>query len=981
MIYCPKCGTANRDGSRFCNECGQTLGGPTRVKCARCGALNPVQSAFCSECGGQLLSSSGEGQGAEAAPTIKGLSLPTKEPAGQAEPGLAESESTGSEEEVPAWLRELGAAQASEGESETASQGEDQADVPDWLQDLRASFPIEDEAAPPSAPHWLTRMRPTAEGQPPADFPESQAEELPDWLAQIRFPSGAETFEPPAAPEAEEEDIPVWLAELSPLAAEEAPEPALTEEEESLPDWLAELRPTDSPEAAEAEEKEVPAGLAELRPAVSTEAAEPAPPEAEADEEDIPAWLAELRLTASAEAAEAAPPETEADEESIPAWLAELPSATGAEAAEPAPPETEADEESIPAWLAELRSATGAETTEPAPPETEADEESIPAWLAELRSAAGAEAAEPIPPETEAHEEGIPAWLAELRPAAGAEARETAPPEAEAHEEGIPAWLAEQRPAASAVAPAAQEELPSWLAGLRPDGTAEAPEPAPPEAEEEAGDGEASGPALQPEAKKGAPPDWLPALRPEPTVKESAPSPPAEEGQPEEETLPHWLVQVPTGQEAAESEEIAAAEKPGWLQAIEPAGLETQAGPPVDQDAGGSLPAWLVPAARQAEDESLARAEIPGWLMALKPVELRDRGEPAGPSPVSVEPMEETGLLAGLRGTLPVEMLIAQPRAVVAAEPPPVIPRDTPQARLFAEIVGRGPEAAPKAAAQPRQSRLTPLPLLITYLALLGAITLPLLLQDPLFKRSVEAPASVLELYESVEALDPGRPALVAFDYDPSNSEELNVLARVVVGHLLDRGIPVVAVSLQPAGPPVAQSVLEELTAGRPGLLQANVGYLSGQAAAVQLLDQGLAPTLHQDFQGLTPAAMEIVRGVTGFESFGLVLVLAAEPESLRIWIEQAGTLQGAPLAAAVSASTEPLARSYYETNPRQLLGLVAGVPGAAMYEALRRGDGTLSAEMAARLDSHLAGHAVLVLVLVVGNLAYLVRRGPRGRR
>jgi hypothetical protein len=202
-----------------------------------------------------------------------------------------------------------------------------------------------------------------------------------------------------------------------------------------------------------------------------------------------------------------------------------------------------------------------------------------------------------------------------------------------------------------------------------------------------------------------------------------------------------------------------------------------------------------------------------------------------------------------------------------------------------------------------------------------------------------------------------------------------------VIGHLLDRGIPVVAMSLQPAGPPVAQSVLEELAAGRPGVRYANVGYLSGQAAAVQLLDQGLEPALLQDFQGLAPADQELLRGVTGFESFGLLLVLAAEPDGLRIWIEQAGALQGAPVAAAVSASTEPLARSYYETDPRQLLGLVAGVPGAAMYEVLRRGDGTLPAEMAARLDSHLAGHAVFVLVLVVGNLAYLVRRGPRGRR
>jgi len=148
----------------------------------------------------------------------------------------------------------------------------------------------------------------------------------------------------------------------------------------------------------------------------------------------------------------------------------------------------------------------------------------------------------------------------------------------------------------------------------------------------------------------------------------------------------------------------------------------------------------------------------------------------------------------------------------------------------------------------------------------------------------------------------------------------------------------------------------------------------------VQALGQGLAPALGQAFQGAAPAGEELLTGITGLDSFGLLLVLAAEPDSLRTWIEQAGALQDARLAAVVSASTEPLARSYYETDPRQLLGLMAGVPGAAMYEALRSDDGRVPPEMDARLDAHLAGHAVFVLVLLVGNVAYIVRRGSRGR-
>lgn len=51
MIYCPGCGTANRDGSRFCNECGQRLADETWPTCSRCGAANPEGTAHCRQCG------------------------------------------------------------------------------------------------------------------------------------------------------------------------------------------------------------------------------------------------------------------------------------------------------------------------------------------------------------------------------------------------------------------------------------------------------------------------------------------------------------------------------------------------------------------------------------------------------------------------------------------------------------------------------------------------------------------------------------------------------------------------------------------------------------------------------------------------------------------------------------------------------------------------------------------------------------------
>ena len=46
---CPKCGTANDEGSRFCKSCGESL--PDAVACPACGRTNDPDAKFCNHCG------------------------------------------------------------------------------------------------------------------------------------------------------------------------------------------------------------------------------------------------------------------------------------------------------------------------------------------------------------------------------------------------------------------------------------------------------------------------------------------------------------------------------------------------------------------------------------------------------------------------------------------------------------------------------------------------------------------------------------------------------------------------------------------------------------------------------------------------------------------------------------------------------------------------------------------------------------------
>ncbi len=49
-MRCSKCGSDNREGRKFCADCGA----PIVATCPRCGASNEPRERFCGECGAAL---------------------------------------------------------------------------------------------------------------------------------------------------------------------------------------------------------------------------------------------------------------------------------------------------------------------------------------------------------------------------------------------------------------------------------------------------------------------------------------------------------------------------------------------------------------------------------------------------------------------------------------------------------------------------------------------------------------------------------------------------------------------------------------------------------------------------------------------------------------------------------------------------------------------------------------------------------------
>src|SRR5215470_11348895 len=73
VMRCSKCGSDNREGRKFCVQCGQ----PLKLACSSCGAPSEPGEKFCGDCGAALVASarSGVAQSPTAPPNTSGIRI------------------------------------------------------------------------------------------------------------------------------------------------------------------------------------------------------------------------------------------------------------------------------------------------------------------------------------------------------------------------------------------------------------------------------------------------------------------------------------------------------------------------------------------------------------------------------------------------------------------------------------------------------------------------------------------------------------------------------------------------------------------------------------------------------------------------------------------------------------------------------------------------------------------------------------------
>ena len=266
------------------------------------------------------------------------------------------------------------------------------------------------------------------------------------------------------------------------------------------------------------------------------------------------------------------------------------------------------------------------------------------------------------------------------------------------------------------------------------------------------------------------------------------------------------------------------------------------------------------------------------------------------------------------------------------------------------------------------------------FLLVFLGVTIPILRPIGL---PITTTASTRAAFDFVEALKPGDTVLLSFDYGPSSAPENDPMAEGFMRQCFVRKIRVIVIALYALGGlTLANNSVARVIAQFPNLKYGedyvNLGYKDGAAAVLRSLDKGFAGPFPVDVRGTPIARIPLMREIKSVRDVKVVYTVATGPIG-EWWVTQMHPQSGTPVIIGPTAVSAP--KYYAYLNAGQLVGMVGGMKGAAEYERLmtERHPELAQFYRTARgftatkgMDGQTVIHAVIILFIIIGNVAYM---------
>ena len=248
------------------------------------------------------------------------------------------------------------------------------------------------------------------------------------------------------------------------------------------------------------------------------------------------------------------------------------------------------------------------------------------------------------------------------------------------------------------------------------------------------------------------------------------------------------------------------------------------------------------------------------------------------------------------------------------------------------------------------------------------AVLLPLFFPLGLPIRATNATQLV---YDAVDDLEPNSKVLVSFEYGPSTKPEIHPMAIGILRHLFTNNQKVYVTCLWPDGQFMAEDALTEIAEQEFGLTYGEdyvlLGFRPGNEAVVKGIVSNLRKLYTTDARGTLVDQIPMMANVNKVKDFDFIFSASAGYPGTIEWVQYAADPTGVSMSTGTTSIQVNDVMPYVQSG--QVKGILAGMPGAAEYEALIGSPGIGTSGM----DAQSIAHLVIVIFIVFGNITYFI--------
>ena len=166
-----------------------------------------------------------------------------------------------------------------------------------------------------------------------------------------------------------------------------------------------------------------------------------------------------------------------------------------------------------------------------------------------------------------------------------------------------------------------------------------------------------------------------------------------------------------------------------------------------------------------------------------------------------------------------------------------------------------------------------------------------------------ETPSPLVQnVFDAVEALEPGSKVLMPMDYDPGSQPELQPMANALTWHACKKGAKIYYLALWPVGQQmtddtIAEVILADYPEYKYGRDFINLGFKPGNEGVIKVVASNLRELFPTDATGRSLNEFEMTQDLTDIRSMDIILNVSAGYPGTKEWVQYAATPLGIPIA------------------------------------------------------------------------------------